>query len=308
MSFSEAESAACRRLVELALEEDLGDIGDITSRAFIPPKLEGRAVFVARAPGVVAGLPAAQLVFQTAHTPLVKFECLVEDGARVAPGDRIAVVSGLMEFILTGERTALNFLTHLSGIATLTRKYVDAVAGLPCKILDTRKTLPGWRLLEKYAVRQGGGHNHRMGLYDEILIKDNHLTAWHKKDMLQSLLLALRHHTPVFYSKFGQFPASKELEEIQNLPLEIEIDQLDQLAWALTCSPDMVLLDNMSPEQLQQAVEQQNAAHSKVLLEASGGVTLETVRAIAETGVDRISIGALTHSAAALDIALELQN
>ena len=289
MAFSEAESAACRRLVEMALEEDLGDIGDITSRALIPPKLEGKAVFVSRASGVVAGLPAAQMVFQTAHTPLVKFETLVEDGARVTPGDRLAVVSGLMEFILTGERTALNFLTHLSGIASLTRQYVDAVAGLPCKILDTRKTLPGWRLLEKYAVRCGGGHNHRMGLYDGILVKDNHLAAWKAQPFgmqrIQSLLLQKSQH-PVW--------------------VEIEVDELDQFPWAFGCMPDMVLLDNMSPEQLRQAVAERNAADSKTLLEASGGITLENVRAIAETGVDRISIGALTHSAAALDIALDL--
>jgi nicotinate-nucleotide pyrophosphorylase (carboxylating) len=308
MPFSKAEMAACRRLVEMALEEDLGNIGDITSRAFIPPKLEGRAVFVARASGVVAGLPAVQMVFQTAHTPLVKFDTLVEDGTRVAPGDRLAEVSGLMEFILTGERTALNFLQHLSGIATLTRKFVDAIAGLPCKILDTRKTLPGWRLLDKYAVRQGGGYNHRLGLFDGILVKDNHLAAWEKKEMLQTSLLALKgHHTTVmFHSKFGQFPTGQLIEEVQNLPLEIEVDNLDQLSWALSCFPDMVLLDNMSPEQLRQAVEIRNTVNPKVLLEASGGVTLDTVPAIAETGVDRISVGALTHSAPALDIGLDL--
>jgi nicotinate-nucleotide pyrophosphorylase (carboxylating) len=237
---------------------------------------------------------------------LVKFETLVEDGARVGPGDRLAAVSGLMEFILTGERTALNFLQHMSGIATLTRKYVDAVAGLPCKILDTRKTLPGWRLLEKYAVRQGGGYNHRLGLFDGILIKDNHLAAWQGKDRLQSLLLEIKGQLPVSYSKFGQIPGSRILEDTSNLPVEIEVENLDQLSWALSCFPDMVLLDNMSPAQLRQAVKQRNAAGSKVLLEASGGVTLESVRAIAETGVDRISIGALTHSAPALDIALDL--
>jgi nicotinate-nucleotide pyrophosphorylase (carboxylating) len=307
MAFSEAETIACRRLVDLALEEDLGQVGDITSRTFIPPKLEGRGVFVARAPGVVAGLPAAQTVFQTAHTPLVKFEALVEDGTRVGPGDRLASVSGLMEFILTGERTALNFLQHLSGIATLTRKYVDAIAGLPCKILDTRKTIPGWRLLEKYAVRQGGGHNHRLGLYDGVLVKDNHLAAMGQgKEAIKSLILALKSHNLAYSNpglrgslESGFFPAGKII------PLEIEVDALDQVKWALCCFPDIVLLDNMPPEQLRQAVEQRNASGSKALLEASGGVALETVRAIAETGVERISIGALTHSAPALDIALD---
>jgi nicotinate-nucleotide pyrophosphorylase (carboxylating) len=306
MAFSEAESAACRRLVEMALEEDLGGIGDITSRTFIPPKLEGRAVFVARAGGVVAGLPAGQMVFQTAHTPLVKFETLVEDGARVAPGDRLAVVSGLMEFILTGERTALNFLQHLSGIATLTRKYVDAIAGLPCKILDTRKTLPGWRLLEKYAVRCGGGHNHRMGLFDGILVKDNHLTGLGpKREFIKGFFLKIKSHLVAEISA----QLRSYLESSFSLPqgaMEIEVESLEQLQWALSCLPDMVLLDNMPPEQLRQAVELRNTLNSKVLLEASGGITLETVRAIAETGVDRISIGALTHSAPALDIALDL--
>ena len=306
MPFSEAETAACRQLVEMALEEDLGGIGDITSRTFIPPKLEGRAVFVARAGGVVAGLPAAQMVFQTAHTPLVKFEALVEDGVRVAPGDRLAVASGLMEFVLTGERTALNFLQHMSGIATLTRKYVDAIAGLPCKILDTRKTLPGWRLLEKYAVRCGGGHNHRMGLFDGILVKDNHLTGLGPK--LKGLFLAIKsHHVAEFSAQLRSYlESSFSLPQGPIIPLEIEVESLEQLQWALSCLPDMVLLDNMPPEQLRQAVELRNTLNSKVLLEASGGITLETVRAIAETGVDRISIGALTHSAAALDIALDL--
>ncbi|HMF19271.1 MAG TPA: nicotinate-nucleotide diphosphorylase [Gemmataceae bacterium] len=306
MPFSEAETTACRRLVEMALEEDLGGIGDITSRTFIPPKLEGRAVFIARSNGVVAGLPAAQMVFQTAHTPLVKFEALVEDGVRVAPGARLAVVSGLMEFILTGERTALNFLQHMSGIASLTRKYVDAIAGLPCKILDTRKTLPGWRLLEKYAVRQGGGHNHRMGLFDGILVKDNHLAAWPEKELFKTVILAIRSHHPVLLKKWGEFPSARILEETFNLPLEIEVENSDQLPWALSCNPDIVLLDNMSLGLLRLAVEQRNDVGSKALLEASGGVTLDTVRAIAETGVDRISIGALTHSALALDIALDL--
>src|SRR5712692_1031560 len=178
MNFTSEESAACRRLVEMAWEEDLGSEGvDLTTQSVIPPNLEGRAVFGARAEGVVAGLPAVERVLNTPRTPLLKFQPLMEDGSRVKPGDRLAIVSGLMQFILMAERTALNFLQHLSGIASMTRRYVDVVAGLPCQILDTRKTTPGWRLLEKYAVRCGGGHNHRTGLYDGILIKDNHLAA-----------------------------------------------------------------------------------------------------------------------------------
>jgi nicotinate-nucleotide pyrophosphorylase (carboxylating) len=238
----------------------------------------------------------------------VKFEALVEDGARVAPGDRLAIVSGLMEFILTGERTALNFLQHMSGIATLTRKYVDAIAGLPCKILDTRKTLPGWRLLEKYAVRCGGGHNHRMGLFDGILVKDNHLASMGKtKESFKEILLALKSHHLMYMNPGLRIAVETAFfPEGRIIPWEIEVDAIEQLEWALCCFPDMVLLDNMPPEQLRQAVELRNTLNSKVLLEASGGVTLETVRAIAETGVDRISIGALTHSAPALDIALDL--
>ncbi|HEV3083191.1 MAG TPA: carboxylating nicotinate-nucleotide diphosphorylase, partial [Gemmataceae bacterium] len=202
---------------------------------------------------------------------------------------------GLMEFILTSERTALNFLQHLSGIATLTRRYVDAVAGLPCQILDTRKTIPGWRLLEKYAVHCGGGRNHRIGLYDGILVKDNHLAALNR-------------------AGFGIYDAVEMAQKLVggSVPIEMEVDNLEQFDHALACRAEIILLDNMSLEDLREAVRRRDLEKSRmdphtreVLLEASGGVTLETVRAIAETGVDRISVGALTHSAAALDIALD---
>ncbi|MBV9122727.1 MAG: carboxylating nicotinate-nucleotide diphosphorylase, partial [Planctomycetes bacterium] len=280
---------------------------DITSRAIIPPDLQGRAMLVARQAGVVAGLPVVELVLETFHTPLLRFEPQVEDGARVEPGARLAVITGLMESILTAERTALNFLQRLSGVATLTRRYVDAVAGLPCQILDTRKTTPGWRLLEKYAVRCGGGHNHRLGLYGGFLVKDNHLAALGGgKEAFQKVLRAV----------------SEYRKETMPIPFEVEVDTLEQLETALTrlpgaevetqdalaCLPDIVLLDNMRPQQLQEAVRRRNEKAPKVLLEASGGVTLETVRAIAETGVDRISVGALTHSAPALDIGLDYLN
>lgn len=273
----------------MALAEDLGEAGDITSEMLIPHDLAGQAVFVARAEGVVAGLPAVEIVLATVRTPLLKLQPLVEDGTHVAPGDRLAVVSGMMEFILTAERTALNFLQRLSGVATLTRRYVDAVAGLPCQILDTRKTTPGWRLLEKYAVRCGGGHNHRMGLYDGILIKDNHLAA--------------RGGGRLAFTSLGFCVLRKR--QTMNVPVEIEVDSLEQLEWALSCLPDVVLLDNMTPEQMREAVRRRDARAPRVQLEASGGVSLATVRAIAESGVDRISVGALTHSAPALDIALD---
>jgi nicotinate-nucleotide pyrophosphorylase (carboxylating) len=294
MSFTSAETAACRRLVEIAWEEDLGPPadpfkgppGDGTSRMLIPPDRPGQAVFKARAPGVVAGLPAVEMVLSTVNTPLLKLQPHVADGAAVQPGDSLATVSGLMQFILMAERTALNFLQHLSGVATQTRRFVDAVAGLKCQILDTRKTLPGWRLLEKYAVRCGGGHNHRMGLFDAILVKDNHLA---------SLGVA-----KIAFQAIAEVPRN-----VFDVPLEIEVDTLEQLDWALVCRPDIILLDNMPPEQLGEAVRLRDKKAPKVLLEASGGVTLATVRSIAETGVDRISIGALTHSAPALDIALD---
>jgi nicotinate-nucleotide pyrophosphorylase (carboxylating) len=286
--FTAAESGECRRLVQWALEEDLGSAGDLTSQAVIPAELYGQAVFVARKQGVLAGLPAAAMVFATLDPALV-FQPVLADGAPLRPASRIARVSGSLRSILGGERTALNFLQRLSGIATLTRRYVDAVAGLPCAIFDTRKTTPGWRLLEKYAVRQGGGHNHRLGLYDGILIKDNHLAAFGKEP--SAIATAVNDaRRPVGAS----------------VPVEIEVDNLQQLEEALACRPDMVLLDNMSLEDMRAAVGRRNLETSgKILLEASGCVSLDTVRAIAETGVDRISVGALTHSAPALDIALD---
>jgi nicotinate-nucleotide pyrophosphorylase (carboxylating) len=289
MVFNPEENEAFRRLAALALEEDLGSAGDLTSQAIIPADLTGRAVLVARQAGVLAGMPAAQQTFALVD-PTLSFEPLREDGSLLKPRDRLAVIQGRMRSILTGERTALNFEQRLSGVASQTRRYVDAVAGLPCQILDTRKTTPGWRLLEKYAVRCGGGHNHRMGLYDGILIKDNHLAAraGHADAVAEAVRLARQTHGTA-------------------VPLEIEVDTLPQLDAVLKALPDIVLLDNMPPADMREAVRRRNAVAPGVLLEASGGVTLQTIRAIAETGVDRISVGALTHSAPALDIALDYQ-
>jgi nicotinate-nucleotide pyrophosphorylase (carboxylating) len=285
--FTPAETAACCQLVNLALAEDLDGAGDVTSQATIPADLRGRAAFVARADGVVAGLPAAALVVAAVDTTLV-VKPQVQDGTPVRRGTRLATASGPMRGILAAERTALNFLQRLSGVATQTAKYVQAVAGLPGRIFDTRKTTPGWRLLEKYAVRQGGGHNHRVGLYDALLVKDNHLAALAAAapgDVWQRLQAAL---------------ASRG-----SLPVEIEVDTPEQLEQVLPLRPDMVLLDNMTNDQMRAAVALRDRLAPGVLLEASGGVTLATVRGIAETGVDRISVGALTHSAVALDIALD---
>jgi nicotinate-nucleotide pyrophosphorylase (carboxylating) len=287
MNFTHAERTACEHLARLALEEDLSTTVDLTSQAVIPSDHPGKAVFVARTSGVVAGLPAAQLVVELVD-PAVLFEEKVPDGTQVEAGRQLASVSGPMRSILTAERTALNFLQRLSGVATLTAAHVAQVAGLHCKILDTRKTTPGWRLLEKYAVRMGGGHNHRMGLFDGVLIKDNHLAAIGSGPDVVARAVEL---TRARYDR--------------SVPLEIEVDTLEQLDVALSAGPDIVLLDNMTTEQLRQAVHRRDAVAPGVLLEASGGVTLQTLRAIAETGVDRVSIGALTHSAKALDIGLD---
>jgi nicotinate-nucleotide pyrophosphorylase (carboxylating) len=289
--FSESETSACRSLIELALREDLGQVGDLTSQAVMPADLHGQAVFVARASGALAGLPAAALVVQAVDARL-RFEPLLQDGAKLAAGDRLARVAGPMRGVLSAERTALNFLQYLSGIASLTRKFVDAVAGLPAHILDTRKTLPGWRVLSKYAVRCGGGHNHRMGLFDGVLIKDNHLKGLPMTDSRGQIEEAV---------------AAARASVGDSVPVEIEVESLEQLDVALACRPNIVLLDNMTTEQMKEAVRRRNQQAPHVQLEASGGVNLQTVRAIAETGVERISVGALTHSAPALDIALDYE-
>jgi nicotinate-nucleotide pyrophosphorylase (carboxylating) len=299
LMFTPHETAACQRLVAWALEEDLGSAGDLTSQAVLPADLAGRAVFVPRSPGVLAGLPAVALVAAAVDPGLV-LQPLLEDGARLEPGRQLAVLSGPMRALLAAERTALNFLQHLSGVATLTRRYVDAVAGLPCRILDTRKTTPGWRLLEKYAVRCGGGHNHRLGLADGILIKDNHLAA-----LEQARRQGDKETRRQGEGSLNEAVRLARVKHGAHYPLEIEVDNLQQLDVVLEARPDIVLLDNMPPDVLREAVARRNRSAPEVLLEASGGVTLDTLRAVAETGVDRISIGALTHSAPALDIGLD---
>jgi nicotinate-nucleotide pyrophosphorylase (carboxylating) len=268
--------------VRRALEEDLGRAGDITSAATIPAGTRARAKLVARKAGVLAGLACAAQSFN-AIDPSVSFRAKTRDGAKLAANETIAEIEGLAIAILSGERVALNFVGHLSGIATLTAAYVAKVAHTGAKILDTRKTLPGLRALEKYAVRCGGGVNHRFGLDDAVLIKDNHIAvAGGIAPALKAARAAVGHLVKV----------------------EIEVDSLDQLAEVLKAGgADAVLLDNMDSATLKRAVEM---ARGKLVLEASGGVTLETVAKIAETGVDVISAGALTHSAPALDVALDI--
>ncbi len=286
MSLSADERQVAQRLIAWALEEDLGSAGDVTSLATIPAETRGTADFVARSPGVLAGLPLAADVMFAVDSGLA-FTAHVRDGARLKPGERIATVTGSMRSILKAERVALNFLQHLSGIATLTAKFVEAVRGTRAQILDTRKTLPGWRLLAKYAVRCGGGVNHRLGLYDAILVKDNHLAA-----LGGSIAAAV----------------ASARETFPELPIELEVDSLTQLEAALPLAPAIILLDNMTPETMREAVRRRDAQAPTVKLEASGGVNLQSVAGIAGTGVERISVGALTHSAPALDVALDYRN
>lgn len=275
------EIAEVEQIVRRALEEDIGS-GDVTSAWTLPADLYGRGRVVAKAAGVVAGLEVARRVF-AALDAKVQFQSVVADGSVVSPGDVIAKVQGPVRSILGGERVALNFLQRMSGIATLTRRYVEAVRGTRAVILDTRKTAPGLRHLDKMAVRLGGGQNHRAGLYDMVLIKDNHIAA------------------------AGGITAAVQRVKERNtsgLPVEVEVKNLTELREALKLGVDRIMLDNMGLEEMRQSVQ---LAAGRVALEASGGVNLETVKAIAETGVDYISVGALTHSAPALDISLDIE-
>lgn len=268
------------RAVAAAFAEDLGQAGDITTDSIIPADLASEAKIVARKPGVVAGLALAEASFGMLD-PECRFERGVDDGTAVAAGETLARVRGKTRALLSAERVALNFLGHLSGIATLTAAYVAAVKGTKARITCTRKTTPGLRAFEKYAVRAGGGTNHRFGLYDAVLVKDNHIAA--AGGMAQALerLFAGKRHL---------------------MKVEVEVETIAELEAALRFPVDAVLLDNMDTRTLKKAVA---LAGGRVLTEASGGVTIETVRKIAETGVDLISVGALTHSAPSLDLALD---
>ena len=264
-------------IVRRALDEDLPDI---TSDAIFAPGERGNAQFVAKATGIVAGLDIAETVFHTLDGTAA-FQRRKEDGMTVGPGDVLVEVEASVIALLSGERTALNLLQRASGIATATRRYVDAIAGTKAKIFDTRKTAPGLRALDKYAVRCGGGENHRFGLFDMFLVKNNHV------------------------DRAGSITAAIERIRAKGLPekIMVEVRDMDELDEALPLEPDFILLDNMSPEQMREAVEHTAGA---VPLEASGGITLGNIRAYAETGVDRISIGALTHSVRALDISMRI--
>jgi len=292
LEFTNADRDAAARLIDLALQEDLAGIGDLTCNALIGQSDRAEVLVVARETGIVAGLPIGELVFAQVD-PLVGWVPEVSDGTRVQPGQIVARAGGPLAGILIGERTTLNFLSQLSGIASLTHQFVEAASGTAATILDTRKTLPGWRSLAKYAVRAGGGTNHRMGLFDGILVKDNHIASWSRQVGNSRLAAAVR---------------QARSAAPDGVSVEFEVDTLEQLRDVLAGGPDIVLLDNMSTDQLREAVRLRNEKAPQVLLEASGGVTLETVRAIAETGVERISVGALTHSAQCFDFGFDFHH
>jgi len=286
-------------IIDRALAEDLGK-GDVTTEALIPGNQQGTGFIVVKKEGVLAGIKVAKQVFHRVD-PELEVEILLVDGARVKPGSKAAKVSGRIASILKAERVALNFLQRLSGIASETNRYVEAVKGLPVRIMDTRKTTPGLRSLEKYAVRVGGGENHRMNLGDGILIKDNHIVALRSRGLnIKEIVAKARQNAPL------SLRGAKRQSNLQarQTQVEVEVGTVSEALEAVEAGADIVMLDNMNIEDMRKAVK---SIHGRALIEASGGITLDKVRAVAETGVDFISIGALTHSARALDISLELE-
>ena len=276
--------AAVTALIDRALAEDRTS-HDVTTDTLIPPGMPGAATLIAKSPGVLAGAEVARAVFQQAE-PTLRADLLMEDGAALRPGDAIATVEGPVGGILRAERCVLNFLQHMSGIATETARYAEAVAGTTAAIVDTRKTVPGLRALQKYAVLVGGGRNHRMDLADGVLIKDNHIAALRAQEVgLAEIVRRAKEGAP------------------HTLKVEIEVESMEEAREALEARADIILLDNMPPEEMRRVVEM---IGGRAVVEASGGITLETVREVAETGVDIISVGALTHSVTALNISLEL--
>ncbi|MFE5324437.1 carboxylating nicotinate-nucleotide diphosphorylase [Paenibacillus sp. NPDC056579] len=272
-----------KKNLKLWLEEDIG-MGDVTTMTTIPADRQSKGIIHLKDNGTIAGLPIAEAVFSLVDERL-RFEPKVQEGQAVSYGTVLAEVTGSTRSILLGERLALNLMQRMSGIATRTRQFVDALQGLPVRLVDTRKTTPGHRLLEKYAVRVGGGHNHRFGLYDAVMIKDNHIKG------AGGIVEAIR-------AARAQIP--------HTMKIEVEVESMEQLEQALAAQPDIVMLDNMSPEQMREAVVRMKSQAPHILVEASGSVTLETIHAIASTGVDVISVGRLTYSVQALDISLDL--
>ena len=288
----------CRQIVRLAVREDLDRSYDLTTVALIDETQQGAAAVVAREAGVLAGVKVVEIALDEMEADLRWMPAAV-DGQTLRPGYTIGELRGTARDLLTCERIVLNLLGRLCGIASQTREFVEAAAGHRAQIYDTRKTTPGWRRLEKYAVGRGGGRNHRTGLFDAVLIKDNHLALRRAIDPQAGPVEAIarvRQHLPELVPK-GEDPAG--------VIVEVEVDTFEQFDQALTAAPDIILLDNMTPEQLVEAVRRRDAANPSVQLEASGGINLTTVAAVAATGVERISIGGLTHSAMSLDIGLD---
>jgi nicotinate-nucleotide pyrophosphorylase (carboxylating) len=273
---------ALNDLIKLALREDIGS-GDITTDAIVSPDINGTGEVIAKDDFILAGLDVARNVF-THLDPQIFFSTTLKDGDRVKKGRIVFSVQGRLGSILKGERTSLNFIQRLSGIATLTRTYVDRLKGSNARIVDTRKTTPGWRVLEKYAVKIGGGFNHRMGLFDGVLIKDNHIAA------CGGIRTAVD-------------TARKRIHHL--VKIEVEVTDMAELAEALSAGADVIMLDNMTPDQIRKAVKEIN---SMALVEVSGGVNLENLGQLAETGVDFISVGALTHSAKSVDMSMKIRN
>jgi nicotinate-nucleotide pyrophosphorylase (carboxylating) len=285
MNVSQLTEKQIEIIIDIALDEDTGQ-GDVTSEALISPELTGKATLLVKEKGVLAGIEVAKHVFEHVD-PATRFEILIKDGKAIKPGDTAAAIAGSVSSILKAERTALNFLQRLSGIATLTAQYVAEVKGTDAKIYDTRKTTPGLRILEKYAVRMGGGQNHRMHLGDAILIKDNHIAAMRALGMnLKDIILKARENAPT------------------GMTIEVEVTSIKEAEEAVKAGADIIMLDNMSTVDMSKVVK---SVAGRANLEASGKITLTNVRKTALTGVDIISIGALTHSYKALDISLEME-
>lgn len=275
------EMDSVRHLIEIALKEDIGS-GDITTENLIAPDLEGTGVILAKEPLVIAGLDVARQVFEHLD-PEVIFKSDYKDGDAVVAGDMVAHVEGKLRALLMGERTALNFLQRLSGIASHVRSYVDEVGKTKVRLVDTRKTTPGWRILEKYAVRIGGAHNHRMGLYDGILIKDNHIAVCGGVKKAVERMQKHRSHL---------------------LKIEVEVSELDQVKEALGAGADVIMLDNMDVRQIREAV---GIVDGRAMVEVSGGITKSGLKQLADTGVDIISVGALTHAAKSVDLSMQIK-
>jgi nicotinate-nucleotide pyrophosphorylase (carboxylating) len=295
LEWNEQLADDCRQILRLGVREDFNRSVDLTTLAVVPAERTGSAAVVARQAGVIAGLPAVQLLIDEMNLR-ADWEAQLDDGQSVQAGQVAGRLTGPVRDLLAAERLLLNLLGRLCGIATLTRRYVDAVQHLPVRIHDTRKTTPGWRRLEKYAVRCGGGHNHRTGLFDAVLIKDNHLAQ--AADGPESI-------SPGEAVRIARQFVEANIGDSDQIIVEVEVDTLDQLDQVLPKVPDIVLLDNMAPDELRTAVQRRDAAGVPTELEASGGITLEALADVAATGVERISIGALTHSAIALDLALD---